>query len=37
MSAENVESMRRMYEAWLRNDPAAIDVFDPQIELHRKR
>jgi ketosteroid isomerase-like protein len=34
MSQANVEVMRRMYEAWLRNDPAALDAIDPEIELH---
>ncbi len=34
MSQENVEKMRRMYEAWLRNDPSALDALDPDIELH---
>jgi ketosteroid isomerase-like protein len=34
MSQENVEVMSRMYEAWLRGDPAAFDALDPEIELH---
>ena len=32
--ADNVEVMRRMYEAWLRDDPAAFEAFDPAIEVH---
>ena len=34
MSRENVELMRGMYEAWLRNDPAVFEAFDPEIELY---
>jgi ketosteroid isomerase-like protein len=34
MSQENVEIVRRMYEARLRNDPAMFDALDPEIELH---
>src|SRR2546426_817494 len=34
MSQENVEVMSRMYEAWLRGDPALFDALDPEIELH---
>jgi ketosteroid isomerase-like protein len=34
MSDENVEVMRRMYEAWLRKDPASLDALDPEIELY---
>jgi len=33
MSGENVEIVRRAFEAWNRGDPeAAIDVLDPEIE-----
>jgi ketosteroid isomerase-like protein len=34
MSRENVEVIRRMYERWLRQDPAMFEAFDPEIELH---
>ena len=34
MSQENVEVIRRMYELWLEGDPALMDAFDPDIELH---
>jgi ketosteroid isomerase-like protein len=33
MSRQNVEIMRRMYDAWLRNDPAALEAIDSEIEL----
>jgi len=35
MSQENVEVVRRMYAAWLGNQPEAFKAqLDPQIELH---
>ena len=34
MSRENVEIMRRMYEAWLAEDPSVLDAMDPEIEIH---
>ena len=34
MSHENVEVMRRMYDAWMRNDPSLFDAMHPDIELH---
>jgi ketosteroid isomerase-like protein len=34
MSQENVQAMSRMYEAWLRGDPAVFDALDREIELH---
>jgi ketosteroid isomerase-like protein len=34
MSRENVEVMRRMYDAWIRNDPGVMEAFDPEIEVH---
>jgi ketosteroid isomerase-like protein len=34
MSQQNVETIRRMYEAWVRRDPAALDAIDGEIELH---
>lgn len=35
MSEENVATIRRMYERWLRDDdPAAFEAFDEDIELH---
>lgn len=30
----NVEAIRGVYQAWLRNDPAAFDAIDPEIEVH---
>src|SRR6476659_1352922 len=34
MSQQNVEIMRRYYEAWFRNDRSRLDTLDPGIELH---
>jgi ketosteroid isomerase-like protein len=34
MSQENVEIMRRYYEAWFRRDPSEMGTLDPGIELH---
>jgi ketosteroid isomerase-like protein len=34
MSRGNVEVMRRMYDAWIRNDPGVMEAFDPEIEVH---
>jgi ketosteroid isomerase-like protein len=34
MSQENVEIVRRYYEAWLRRDPSEMGTLDPEIELH---
>jgi ketosteroid isomerase-like protein len=34
MSQENVEIMRRYYEAWFRRDPSEMGTLDPEIELH---
>ena len=34
MSEQNVETIRRMYERWLENDPSLFEAFDPEIELH---
>jgi ketosteroid isomerase-like protein len=34
VSREDVEVIRRTYEAWGRNDPAVFDAIDPAIELH---
>jgi len=34
MSQENVETIRRMYERWLRDDASLFDTFDQEIELH---
>jgi ketosteroid isomerase-like protein len=34
MSEENVEIMRRYYEAWFREDPSEMGTLDPEIELH---
>jgi ketosteroid isomerase-like protein len=33
MSQENVEIMRRYYEAWFRRDPSEMGTLDPEIEL----
>jgi uncharacterized protein len=35
MSGQNVETVRRVYEAWNRDDPdAALAVMQPDVELH---
>jgi uncharacterized protein len=35
MSGQNVETVRRLYEAWNRDDPeAALVVVHPDVELH---
>jgi ketosteroid isomerase-like protein len=34
MSQENVEIMRRYYEAWFRRDWSEMGTLDPDIELH---
>jgi uncharacterized protein len=34
MSRENIEVIRRMYEAWIRNDSGVMEAFDPEIEVH---
>jgi ketosteroid isomerase-like protein len=34
ISDQNVEIVRRTYEAWVRNDPAVYDAIDPAIELY---
>jgi ketosteroid isomerase-like protein len=35
MSQENVENVRRIYEAFLRNDwDQAAQLHDPDVELH---
>jgi ketosteroid isomerase-like protein len=34
MSREDVEIVRRIYEAWLGNDPAGLAALDPEFELH---
>jgi ketosteroid isomerase-like protein len=34
MSRENVETIRRMYERWLQQDPSLFDAFDESIELY---
>jgi ketosteroid isomerase-like protein len=34
MSQENVEIMRRYYEAWFRRDRSEMGTLDPDIELH---
>jgi ketosteroid isomerase-like protein len=34
VSREDVEIIRRTYEAWRRNDPTVFDAIDPAIELH---
>jgi ketosteroid isomerase-like protein len=34
VSQEDLEIVRRTYEAWRRNDPAVFDAIDPAIELH---
>jgi ketosteroid isomerase-like protein len=34
VSQENVEIIRRFYDAWLRNDPSAFDALDPEIVLY---
>jgi uncharacterized protein len=34
VSEENVEIVRRIYEAWRRSDPAVFDAIDAEIELH---
>jgi ketosteroid isomerase-like protein len=35
MSRENVEVVRRMYEAFNRADPSALDLLHPEAELHQ--
>ena len=34
MSQQNVEIIRRFYEAWMQRDSSAFDAFDPAIVLH---
>jgi len=34
VSQENVEIMRRFYEAWFRRDPSELGTLDPAIELY---
>src|SRR5664280_1199158 len=34
MSQENVEIMRRYYEAWFRRDSSEMGTLDPEIELY---